>query len=104
MWDTGASYESYVGRWSRLVARQFVPWLDVLSGAKWLDVGCGTGNLSQTILDIAHPRTVMGIDSSEGYIEFARKQIKDPHVAFHLGNVTRHCMIYSALVYSVITF
>lgn len=86
MWDRGASYEPYVGRWSRLVARQFVPWLDVLSGAKWLDVGCGTGNLSQTILDIAHPRTVLGIDLSEGYIEFARKQIKDPRVAFHLGD------------------
>lgn len=86
MWNSGASYESYVGRWSRLIAHQFVPWLNVSAGARWLDIGCGTGNLSQTILDIAHPRTVLGIDSSEGYIEFARKQIKDPRVAFHLGN------------------
>jgi SAM-dependent methyltransferase len=86
MWDRGASYEPYVGRWSRLVARQFVPWLDIPSDVKWLDVGCGTGNLSQTILDIAHPRTVLGIDSSEGYIEFARKQIQDPRVAFRVGD------------------
>lgn len=86
MWNSGASYESYVGRWSRFVAHQFVPWLNVSASARWLDVGCGTGNLSQTILDLASPNTVLGIDSSEGYIEFAREKIKDPRVAFRLGD------------------
>ena len=81
-----ANYESYVGRWSRLVARQFLTWLDVPSGAKWLDVGCGTGALSQTILGSAFPHAVLGIDSSEEYIEFAREQIQDPRVAFRLGD------------------
>jgi SAM-dependent methyltransferase len=32
------------------------------------------------------PRAVLGIDSSEGYIEFARRQIQDPRVAFRLGD------------------
>jgi ubiquinone/menaquinone biosynthesis C-methylase UbiE len=86
MWVNGAGYESYIGRWSRLVARQFLNWLDVPSGARWLDVGCGTGILSQTILDVASPQKVLGIDSSEGYIEFARKHIQDPHVSFRLGD------------------
>lgn len=86
MWASGASYEPYIGRWSRLVARQFLTWLDVPSGAQWLDVGCGTGALSQTILDTASPHAVLGIDSSGGYIEFAREQIQDPHVAFRLGD------------------
>jgi SAM-dependent methyltransferase len=86
MWASGAGYESYVGRWSRLVARQFLTWLDVPSGAQWLDVGCGTGALSQTILDTESPHSVLGIDSSEGYIEFAREQIQDPRVAFRLGD------------------
>ena len=85
-WASGASYESYIGRWSRLVARQFLTWLDVQSDAQWLDVGCGTGALSQTILDTASPHAVLGIDSSEGYIEFAREQIQDPRVAFRLGD------------------
>jgi len=70
-WDSGASYESYIGRWSRLVASKFLTWLDVPSSAHWLDVGCGIGTLSQTILDTASPQAVLGIDSSEGYIEFA---------------------------------
>jgi SAM-dependent methyltransferase len=86
MWASGANYESYVGRWSRLVARQFLTWLDIPSGAQWLDVGCGTGALSQTILDTASPHAVLGIDSSKGYIEFAREQIQDPRVAFRLGD------------------
>jgi ubiquinone/menaquinone biosynthesis C-methylase UbiE len=29
---------------------------------------------------------LLGIDSSEGYIEFAREQIQDPCVAFRLGD------------------
>ena len=86
MWKSGTNYDSYVGRWSRLVARQFVPWLNVPAGAQWLDIGCGTGNLSQTILDIASPHAVLGIDSSERYIEFAHKQIKDPRVTFRVGD------------------
>ena len=86
MWTGGASYEYYVGRWSRLVARQFLTWLDIPSGARWLDVGCGTGALSQTILEITSPHMVLGIDSSEGYIEFARKQIQNPRVVFRLGD------------------
>ena len=86
MWTGGRSDESYVGRWSRLVARQFLTWLDVPSGAKWLDVGCGTGALSQTILSSAFPHECLGIDSSEEYIEFAREQIQDPRVAFRLGD------------------
>jgi SAM-dependent methyltransferase len=85
-WGSGANYESYVGRWSRLVAREFLTWLDVPSGAKWLDVGCGTGALSQTILGSAFPHAVLGIDSSEDYIEFAREQIQDPRVTFRLGD------------------
>jgi ubiquinone/menaquinone biosynthesis C-methylase UbiE len=88
MWTGGASYESYIGRWSRLVARQFVPWLNVPSGAQWLDVGCGTGNLVHTILDTVSPQTVLGIDSSEGYIEFACN-VQDPRVAFRLGDASR---------------
>jgi SAM-dependent methyltransferase len=86
MWANGANYESYIGRWSRLAAFQFLPLLGVPSGARWLDVGCGTGVLSQAILDTASPHAVLGIDSSEGYIEFARKRVQDPRVAFRLGD------------------
>jgi SAM-dependent methyltransferase len=86
MWVNGANYESYIGRWSKLVARQFLDWLDVQSGSQWLDVGCGTGILSRTILDSSSPQGVLGIDPSKEYIEFARKHIQDTHVSFRIGD------------------
>ena len=76
----------YVGRWSRLVAREFLAWLAIPQGARWLDIGCGTGALSQTILDVASPREITGIDPSEGYITFARQQVRDSRVSFRLGD------------------
>ena len=84
-WASGAAYEPYVGRWSRLVAHEFLAWLAIPPGARWLDIGCGTGVLSQTILDVASPREITGIDPSEGYITFARQQVPDRRVSFRLG-------------------
>lgn len=49
-WEKGASYERYVGRWSRRIAPQFLAWLNVPPGRRWLDVGCGPGALSAAIL------------------------------------------------------
>lgn len=84
-WASGAAYEPYVGRWSRVVAREFVAWLAIPPGARWLDVGCGTGALSQTIHDVASPREITGIDPSEGYLTFAGQQVPDRRVRFRLG-------------------
>jgi hypothetical protein len=55
VWAVGSHYDAYVGRWSRPVARELVAWLGVAGGAAWLDVGCGTGALSQTVLATADP-------------------------------------------------
>jgi SAM-dependent methyltransferase len=71
VWERGDPYERYVGRWSRLVAREFVDWLGMAPGAAWLDVGSGTGALSATILELASPAEVTGVDSAEGFVEHA---------------------------------
>jgi SAM-dependent methyltransferase len=84
-WASGASYESYIGRWSRPVARSFLHWLGIPSGARWLDVGCGTGALTQTILDAAAPSSVMGVDPSEGFLLYARELVTDDRARFQLG-------------------
>jgi SAM-dependent methyltransferase len=85
-WASGAAYEPYVGRWSRLVAREFLAWLAVPPGRRWLDVGCGTGALSKSIVDLTAPSAVMGIDPSEGFVAFARTQVLDTRVRFELGD------------------
>lgn len=86
IWASGAAYESYVGRWSRLVAREFLAWLAVPSGSRWLDVGCGAGALSATILAVAQPAAVTGVDASEGFVAYAREQIPDGRAEFRQGN------------------
>lgn len=86
VWASGAAYEPYVGRWSRLVAREFLGWLAVPPGRRWLDVGCGTGALSRAILEYAAPSAVMGLDPSESFIAFAREQVRDARVRFELGD------------------
>ncbi len=85
-WAVGAAYEPYVGRWSRRVADTFLPWLAVPPGGHWLDVGCGTGALSGTILAHAAPRAVRGVDTSAGFIGYAQTQIDDPRATFGVAD------------------
>jgi SAM-dependent methyltransferase len=74
-WERGDPYERYVGRWSRLVAPEFVSWLAIGSGRRWLDVGCGTGALSAAIVAQAAPASVVGVEPSEGFLERARANL-----------------------------
>jgi SAM-dependent methyltransferase len=85
VWASGAAYEPYVGRWSRLVAREFLAWLGMPAGGCWLDLGCGTGALGQTVL-AAGPAAVVGVDSSAGYAGYARGQTADPRAGFVVGD------------------
>jgi SAM-dependent methyltransferase len=86
IWASGAAYEPYVGRWSRLVARAFLGWLAAPEGVRWLDVGCGTGALSQTIVQVASPAAVTGVDPSEEYIAYACEHVRDERFAFAVGD------------------
>jgi SAM-dependent methyltransferase len=85
-WDDGEQYEPYVGRWSRLVAAEFVDWLDVPPGRSWLDVGCGTGALSETILNHAEPSEVRGVDPSEGFVDYTKQHVDDPRFEAKVGD------------------
>jgi SAM-dependent methyltransferase len=86
VWAVGAGYERYVGRWSRPVAEEFLAWLAVPPGGSWLDVGCGTGALSQKILAGNAPARVVGVDSSEGFVAHARAHIPDARAEFRVGD------------------
>src|SRR6266545_4984410 len=85
-WSSGEGYEQYVGRWSRLVGVEFVRWLAVPALAEWLDIGCGTGALVETVLYQAEPSRVEGIDPSEGYVAHAKARIADPRTKFRGGD------------------
>lgn len=82
VWAVGAGYEAYVGRWSQRVAAVFVRWLDVPDGRHWLDVGCGTGALTTTVLAAADPARIAGVDTSEQFLTAARGRIRDARAGF----------------------
>ncbi|MHA6620239.1 class I SAM-dependent methyltransferase [Pseudonocardia sp. DLS-67] len=86
VWNAGDAYERYVGRWSRRVAESFVRRLDVPAGARWLDVGCGTGALTAAVLRVACPDEVQAVDSSGGFLAHARHLVPDPRVRFSMGD------------------
>jgi SAM-dependent methyltransferase len=86
LWAAGEAYEPYVGRWSRLVGAEFLGRLGVAPGARWLDVGCGTGALSGAILDRCGPASVVGVDPSEAFLVYARRRVTDPRAEFRQGD------------------
>jgi SAM-dependent methyltransferase len=86
-WAAGATYEDFMGRWSRLLAPRFVSWLSVRPTANWLDVGCGTGALADAICAGANPASVVACDPSEPFIEYARRRRVGPQVSFVVAGV-----------------
>lgn len=86
-WERGSSYERYVGRWSRQVAPLFLAWLKIPAASRWLDVGCGTGALCASIVDLCAPASVAGVEPSEGFLNTARANLAG-QVTLHPGSAT----------------
>ena len=86
VWENAESLERYVGRWSRLVAREFVAWLQVPPGSRWLDVGCGSGALTETVLAEAEPESIEGVDTSEAFVAYAASRVTDLRASFAVAD------------------
>src|SRR5262245_33558723 len=87
-WEDGVAYDAYVGRWSRRVAHEFVRWLALPQGSAWLDFGCGSGALTESILAHGSPRRVVGCDQSSGYIDQARRHVTDARAEFVVASLS----------------
>ncbi len=72
--EDGATYERYMGVWSRLAGETFLDWLAPREGLRWLDVGCGNGAFTEMIVERCAPASVDGIDPSEAQLAFARSR------------------------------
>ena len=89
MFADGDAYERYMGRWSRLIAPQFLDFAGVLDGAYVFDVGCGTGSLAETIAGQRPRCRVLGIDPSGEYIARANVRNRSARVRFEIGDAQR---------------
>jgi len=84
--DDSAAYERFMGRWSRAVAPTFLGWLGVARQASWLDVGCGTGILAETLLELCDPASVDAIDPSAAQVAAAARGAAAGRAAFRVAD------------------
>src|SRR2546421_6384933 len=84
VFDAADDYERFMGRWSRAIGEKFLAWLDRPAGARWLDLGCGTGAFSDLIQRRCAPKEIVGIDPAPAQIDYAQK--KFPGVTFQVGD------------------
>jgi SAM-dependent methyltransferase len=86
MFSMSAGYENFMGRWSRLLAPGYVAFAGVKNGDRVLDVGTGTGALASTLEATMASSEVTGVDPSEGFISYARKNAKSARLRFEVGD------------------
>jgi len=79
-------YDLAMGRWSRLVGEQFLDWLQLPSGLRWLDVGCGTGAFTELLLRRCGPAKVSAIDPLEDQIALAREKNQSDCINYRQGD------------------
>ena len=72
LFSDGKAYERMMGRWIRIAGDQFLEWLALPKGLRWLDVGCGNGAFTEALIAHGAPTEVTGIDPSEGQLAYAR--------------------------------
>ena len=85
-WTSGARYEQWMGRWSRLLAQEFLKWLHLPAGLRWIDVCCGSGIVTETIVERSAPASVAGVDASSDQIAFAREHRARSNVTFETAD------------------
>jgi ubiquinone/menaquinone biosynthesis C-methylase UbiE len=66
-------YERSMGRWSRLLAAQFVDFAGLAPGERVLDCGCGTGSLLRALAARPEQPEITGIDASPIYVAAAQQ-------------------------------
>lgn len=86
MFSASAGYERFMGRWSRLLAPAFIAFAGVRNGDRVLDVGTGTGSVALAIETRMGSSEIVGVDPSEGFIAYARKNAQSGRVRFEVGD------------------
>ena len=86
MFSDGEAYERQIGRWSRAVGQQFLDWMAIPPGQRWLDVGCGNGAFTEEIIARSAPSAVSGLDPSQEQIDHARSRAAGKMADYQTGD------------------
>ena len=86
MFSASADYERFMGRWSRQLAPGYIAFAGVKNGDRVLDVGTGTGSLASVLEATVTSSEIVGVDPSEGFISYAKKNAKSGRTHFETGD------------------
>src|SRR5262245_65079285 len=75
-----------MGRWSRAAGKLFLDWVVPPKGARWLDIGCGTGVFTHLVLETCAPEAVVAIDLATAQIDYAREAPVGRLAEFHVAD------------------
>ena len=79
-------YQQIMGRFSSRLATSFLSYIGQESGQTILDLGCGTGSMAFTLAQRGDHKSIVGIDLSEVYVEFARSRTDDARIRFEVAD------------------
>ena len=80
------AYERYMGRWSTLLARRFLDFVEIGKAQRVLDIGSGTGSLTSVIAASTKASRIVGIDPVPQFVQWAQQRLGDPRVTFECGD------------------
>ncbi len=84
--DDGAAYERGMGAWSQSAGGSFLDWLAPDAGLRWVDVGCGNGAFTETLIGRCRPGEVEAVDPSEQQLAYARARAATRQAVFRQGD------------------
>ncbi len=82
-----AAYDSFMGRYSVLLAPQLADLAGVSDGQRALDIGCGTGVLTRELVERLGPSSVSAVDPSSPFVAAVRDRY--PEVDVQLSGAER---------------
>ncbi len=77
-----ASYDRFMGRWSRMLAPAFVEFASPETAETALDIGCGTGALVDALAVRLPGCRITGIDLSTSLVDWCRERFPPPRYRF----------------------
>ena len=70
------AYDAFMGRWSRRMSVALADEAGIAPGMRVLDVGCGTGALTEELVRRVTPQLVSAVDPSPSFVSAMRERLR----------------------------
>jgi len=84
----GASYELFLGRWTKVLAPHLLDFAEFSSNGPLLDVGTGTGSMAFAMAARWPERPIVAIDIAEPYVAYAQSKPAGASINFEVGDAS----------------